>query len=218
MVFRPRVKEDLMKIGILGRKIGCTQLFDPESREVVPVTVIKVGPCLVLQKKSIEKDGYNAIQVGLIEQNKKKKVNKPMMGHLKKAGAGSASCIKEFRGEFPELTIGSHIDAENLEGVKEVDVIGTSKGKGFQGVVFRHGFRGGAATHGSMFHRAPGSIGASSFPSRVFKGTRMGGRMGGERVTTKNLKVVKIDKENKLLLVKGSVPGPRNGIVIVQGH
>ncbi len=207
-----------MKIGILGRKVGCTQLFDPESREVVPVTVIKVGPCLVLQKKSKEKDGYSALQIGLIEPEKKKKMSRPLMGHLKSSGAGSASCIKEIRGEFPDFAVGSHINADNFEGIKEVDVVGTSKGKGFQGVVVRHGFRGGAATHGSMFHRAPGSIGASSYPSRVFKGTKMGGRMGGERVTTTNLKVVKLDKENKLLLVKGSVPGPRNGIVMIKGH
>ncbi|MCX7829783.1 MAG: 50S ribosomal protein L3 [Acidobacteria bacterium] len=207
-----------MKIGILGRKLGCSQLFDPETREVVPVTVIKAGPCLVLQKKTKGKDGYDALQIGLIEPDKKKKVNKPLMGHLKASGAGSASFIREIRGEFPSLTVGSHISLENFEGVEKVNVIGTSKGKGFQGVVFRHGFRGGAATHGSMFHRAPGSIGASSYPSRVFKGTRMGGRMGGKRVTVANLKVVKIDTQNSLLLVKGAVPGPRNGLLVVSGQ
>lgn len=207
-----------MKMGILGRKVGCTQLFDPDTREVIPVTVIKAGPCLVLQKKTVEKDGYNALQIGLIEPNKKKKVNKPLLGHLKKAGAGSASFIREIKGEFPDLNVGSHITVENFEGVKSVDVIGTSKGKGFQGVVFRHGFGGGPATHGSMFHRAPGSIGASSFPSRVFKGTRMAGRMGGRRVTIKNLKLIKVDKENGLLVVKGSVPGARNGFLIITEH
>lgn len=207
-----------MKIGILGRKLGCSQLFNPENREVVPVTVIKAGPCLVLQKKTKEKDGYDALQIGLIEPEKKKRVNKPLMGQLKASGAGSASFIRELRGEFPFLTVGSHISLENFEEVVKVDVTGTSKGKGFQGVVFRHGFRGGAATHGSMFHRAPGSIGASSYPSRVFKGTRMGGRMGGKRITVKNLEVVKIDTKNSLLLVKGAVPGPRNGLLVVSGQ
>ena len=206
-----------MKIGILGRKLGCSQLFDPETREIVPVTVIKAGPCLVLQKKTKESDGYNALQIGLVEPEKKKKVNKPLQGHLKKSGAGSASFVREIRGEFPNITTGSHISLENFDGVKMVDVVGTSKGKGFQGVVVRHGFRGGAATHGSMFHRAPGSIGASSYPSRVFKGTKMGGRMGGARVTTKNIKVAKIDLENGLLLLNGSVPGPRNGLVVIHG-
>jgi len=211
------LEEALMKIGILGRKLGVNQLFDPESREVVPVTIIKAGPCLVLQKKSKEKDGYNALQLGLIETDRKKKVNKPLQGHLKASGAGSASYIREIRGEFPDLAVGSHVTLENFQDVKMVDVIGTSKGKGFQGVVVRHGFGGGVATHGSMFHRAPGSIGASSYPSRVFKGTKMGGRMGGVRVTTKNLKVSRIDAENGLILLKGSVPGPKNGFVIIHG-
>jgi len=211
------LEEVLMKIGILGRKLGVNQFFDPESREVVPVTIIKAGPCLVLQKKSKEKDGYNALQLGLIEADKKKKMSKPLQGHLKASGAGSASYIREIRGEFPDLTVGSHVTLENFQGVQMVDVVGTSKGKGFQGVVVRHGFGGGAATHGSMFHRAPGSIGASSYPSRVFKGTKMGGRMGGVRVTTKNLKVSKIDAENGLILLRGSVPGPRNGFVIIHG-
>lgn len=205
-----------MKIGILGRKLGMTQVFD-EARAAVPVTVIAVGPCVVLQKKSPEKDGYHAVQIGLVEKVGRSAVNKPAAGHLKKAGAASVRAIRELRGEFPELTVGQSLTAEALAGLTSVDVIGTSKGKGFQGVVVRHHFAGGRATHGSMFHRAPGSIGGSSDPSRVFKGTRMGGQMGSGRVTVKNLAVVRVDAENGTLLVKGAVPGPRGSLVLVHG-
>jgi large subunit ribosomal protein L3 len=205
-----------MKIGILGRKVGMTQVFD-ESRAVVPVTVIAAGPCVVLQKKTPDTDGYHAVQIGLVEKVGRKAVNQPMSGHLKKAGAASIRAVRELRGEFPSLNQGGSLTVEAFNDIQVVDVVGTSKGKGFQGVVVRHHFRGGRATHGSMFHRAPGSIGASSDPSRVFKGTRMAGQMGGGRVTVKNLKLVKVDPEQGLLLVRGAVPGPRGSLVVVHG-
>lgn len=205
-----------MKIGILGRKIGMTQLFD-ETRAVVPVTVIAAGPCVVLQKKTLDTDGYHAIQIGLVEKIGRGQVNKPLTGHLKKAGAGSIKAIRELRGEFPELSTGTPVTVEMFEGIQSVDVVGVSKGKGFQGVVTRHHFRGGRATHGSMFHRAPGSIGASSDPSRVFKGMKMAGQMGQGRVTVKNLKLVAVDKEKGLLLIRGAVPGARGGLIQIHG-
>ncbi|MEW5765796.1 MAG: 50S ribosomal protein L3 [Acidobacteriota bacterium] len=205
-----------MKIGILGRKVGMTQVFD-ETRAVVPVTVIQAGPCVVLQKKTPDTDGYHAIQIGLVEKVGRGAVNKPMAGHLKKYGTASVRAVRELRGEFPELAPGSPLTLEQFQGVSAVNVVGTSKGKGFQGVVVRHGFRGGRATHGSMFHRAPGSIGASSDPSRVFKGTKMAGQTGNGRVTVKNLQVVRVDAEKGLLLVRGAVPGPRGGLLLIHG-
>lgn len=205
-----------MKIGILGRKLGMTQIFD-ETRASVPVTVIAVGPCVILQKKSPETDGYHALQIGLVEKVGHRATNKPLAGHLKKAGTASVREIRELRGEFPDLSVGATIAADAFSGLQVVDVIGTSKGKGFQGVVKRHHFKGGRATHGSMFHRAPGSIGSSSYPSRVFKGMKMGGRTGHTRITVKNLALVRVDAENGTLLVKGAVPGPRGGLVFVHG-
>ena len=205
-----------MKIGILGRKLGMTQIFD-ETRAAVPVTVVQVGPCVVLQKKSPETDGYHALQIGLVEKVGRTAINKPLAGHLKKANAASVREIRELRGEFPDLSVGGTIAADAFTGLQVVDVIGTSKGKGFQGVVKRHHFKGGRATHGSMFHRAPGSIGSSSYPSRVFKGMKMGGRTGHGRVTVKNLSLVRVDAENGTLLIKGAVPGPRGGLVLVHG-
>lgn len=204
-----------MKIGILGRKVGMTQVFD-ETRAVVPVTVVQAGPCVVLQKKTPDTDGYHAIQIGLVEKLGKGALNKPLMGHLKRSGA-SVKSIRELRGEFPDLGTGTSITVDLFKGIEAVDVIGTSKGKGFQGVVVRHHFKGGRATHGSMFHRAPGSIGASSDPSRVFKGTRMAGQMGNGRVTVKNLRLVQVDPDNGLLLIRGAVPGPRGGLLLIQG-
>ena len=205
-----------MKIGILGRKVGMTQVFD-ETRAVVPVTVIQAGPCVVLQKKTPDTDGYHAVQIGLVEKVGRRAVTRPMAGHLKKFGAASVRAVRELRGEFPELNPGSPLTVEQFLGIEAVNVVGTSKGKVFQGVIVRHGFRGGRDTHGSMFHRAPGSIGASSDPSRVFKGTRMAGQMGNGRVTVKNLRVVKVDAEKGLLLVKGAVPGPKGGLLVIQG-
>jgi len=205
-----------MNIGMLGRKVGMTQVFRESDRKVVPVTVIGVGPCVVLQKKTPETDGYHAVQLGLVEKVGRKAVNKPMAGHLNKAGAASVRAIREFRGEFEDLVPGNTLTTEIFKDVKAVDIVGTSKGKGFQGVMKRHNFSGGRETHGSMSHRAPGSIGASSDPSRVFKGTRMAGKMGNARCTIKNLEVIKVDTEKNLILVKGGVPGGKGGLLLIQ--
>ena len=203
--------------GILGKKVGMTQVFG-DGGAMLPVTVIEVGPCLVVQRKTKESDGYEAVQVGLVENGKPaKNVKKPMLGVFKKAGVAPTKRVVEFKvDEGEEWKAGDEIRADIFAKGEFVDVVGTSKGKGFQGVVKRHGFAGGRATHGSMFHRAPGSIGASAFPSRVMKGMRMGGRMGGDQVTVKNLRVAKIDPENNLLYVRGAVPGGRNGVVYIR--
>ncbi len=206
-----------MKVGILGRKVGMTQIFRETDRQVVPVTVIQAGPCVVLQKKTPETDGYDAIQIGLVEKVGRTVVNRPMAGHLKKAGAASIRAIRELRGEYPDLVPGNTLTVDAFKDVKAVEVVGMSKGKGFQGVVKRHGFAGGRATHGSMSHRAPGSIGASSYPSRVFKGMRMAGQMGHTRTTVTNLDLVRVDSESGFLLVKGPVPGARGGLLIIHG-
>ena len=202
--------------GLLGRKIGMTQVFS-RAGEAIPLTVIELGPCVVTQVRSTDRDGYEAVQIGLVEA-KPTRENKPTQGHFKKAGVPATRVRREVRvasgGEAPkagdQISVG--IFAEN----DRVDVIGTSRGKGFQGVVRRHHFAGGRASHGSMFHRAPGSIGASSFPSRVVKGMRMAGHMGADRVTVRNLKVLKVDSENNLLLVEGAVPGGPNSIVVIR--
>jgi large subunit ribosomal protein L3 len=201
--------------GILGRKMGMTQIFVADGT-VIPVTVIQAGPCLVVQVKTTDNDGYAAVQIGLVE-DKPAKLNQPEAGHFKKAGVAPLRQLEEFRidsGE--ELKAGDEIKASMFAEKDYVDVVGTSKGKGFQGVMKRHGFRGGRGSHGSMFHRAPGSIGSSAYPSRVFKGMRMAGRMGGERVTTKNLQIVKIDAEQNLIYVRGAVPGPMSGYVAIR--
>jgi large subunit ribosomal protein L3 len=195
-----------------------TQVFAQDGT-VTPATVIKAGPCVVLQAKTAQADGYEAVQLAFVEE-KPAKVNKAIAGHYKKAGSVPPTRV---RGEVRLVKGGEGLKAGDqvlVGGVfkdgERVDVIGISRGKGFQGVVKRHNFRGGAATHGSMFHRAPGSIGASSFPSRVVKGMRAAGRMGGDRVTTRNLRVVQIDAENNLLVLKGAVPGAPGGYVIVR--
>ena len=201
--------------GILGRKVGMTQIY-VEDGTVIPVTVIKAGPCLVVQRKTADNDGYEAVQIGLVEE-KPAKPNQPQAGHFKKAGVAPVRKVEEFRldsGE--ELSAGDEIKASMFNEKDYVDVVGTSKGKGYQGVMKRHNFGGGRGSHGSMFHRAPGSIGSSAFPSRVFKGMRMAGRMGGERVTTKNLQIVKIDAEQNLIYVRGAVPGPKSGYVAIR--
>jgi large subunit ribosomal protein L3 len=201
--------------GILGRKLGMTQIF-VEDGTVIPVTVIKAGPCLVVQVKTAGNDGYEAVQIGLVEE-KPAKPNQPQAGHFKKAGVAPVRKVEEFRldsGE--ELSAGDEIKASMFNEKDWVDVVGTSKGKGYQGVMKRHNFAGGRGSHGSMFHRAPGSIGSSAYPSRVLKGMRMGGRMGGERVTTKNLQIVKIDAEQDLIYVRGAVPGPKSGYVAIR--
>ncbi len=206
-----------MSPGILGKKIGMTQVFGPDG-QVVPVTVLKAGPCVVVQRKTPTVDGYDAVQLGLMEYVKPNRINRPMKGHLKKAGVEGVRYCRELRlrpGD-DDLKAGDRVLVNEFKPKDRVDVIGISKGRGFAGLVKRHHFRGGDATHGSMFHRAPGSIGASSFPSRVFPGMRMAGHMGVQRVTVRNLEVVEVDEEDNLLLVKGAVPGPNGGYVVVR--
>jgi len=192
-----------------------TQIF-VEDGTVIPVTVIKAGPCLVVQRKTAGNDGYEAVQIGLVEE-KPAKPNQPLAGHFRKAGVAPVRQVEEFRldsGE--EIKAGDEIKASMFNEKDYVDIVGTSKGKGYQGVMKRHNFAGGRGSHGSMFHRAPGSIGSSAYPSRVFKGMRMAGRMGGERVTTKNLQIVKIDAEQNLIYVRGAVPGPKSGYLAIR--
>jgi len=199
--------------GLIGKKIGMTQTFDAEGN-VIPVTVIKAGPCTVIQKKTVDKDGYAAVQVGFVEEKGVRKPAKAALGHFRKAGVPPTRLLREMRGNA-EVKEGDQFLVDLFKAGDKVHVTGTSKGKGFQGVVTRHHFRGGGASHGSMFHRAPGSIGASSYPSRVMKGTRMGGHMGHTRITVRNLVVVEADKDNNLLLVRGAVPGPRGGYLLI---
>jgi large subunit ribosomal protein L3 len=206
-----------MLTGIIGRKVGMTQLFAKDGT-VSPGTVIKAGPCVVVQAKTAQHDGYEAVQLGLVEE-RPARVRKPLEGHYKKAGVPPTRVRREVRiakgAEAPKA--GDQILVNTVFNSGErVDVIGISRGKGFQGVIKRHNFRGGAATHGSMFHRAPGSIGASSYPSRVVKGMRAAGRMGGDRVTVRNLKIVSIDPENNLLVVYGAVPGAPGSYIVVR--
>ncbi len=205
-----------MVTGILGKKVGMTQLFRADGT-VEPVTVIKAGPCVVVQTKNSARDGYEAVQIGLVE-DRPARVAKPVGGHYKKAGVPPTRVRREVKvtaGGDP-VKPGDQVLVSLFADGDRVDVIGTSRGLGFQGVIKRHHFRGGAATHGSMFHRAPGSIGASSYPSRVIKGMRAAGRMGGDRVTTRNLRVAHVDAEHNLLLLRGAVPGARGGYVIVR--
>ena len=205
-----------MVTGLIGKKVGMTQLFQPDG-SVQPATVLKAGPCVVAQVKTVETDGYAAVQLGLVEARPSKE-NKPTQGHFKKAGVPPTRVRREVTlaaGGDP-LKAGDQVGVSIFADGERVDVIGTSRGKGFQGVVKRHHFAGGRASHGSMFHRAPGSIGASSFPSRVVKGMRMAGHMGDERRTVRNLKVLRVDAENNLLLVEGSVPGGPNSVVVIR--
>jgi large subunit ribosomal protein L3 len=206
-----------MLTGIIGRKVGMTQVFTKEGLSV-PGTVIKAGPCVVVQAKTAATDGYEAVQIGFVEE-KPAKVRKPLAGHYKKAGVPPTRVRREVQlakgAEAPKAGDQVLVNGVFADGDR-VDVIGISRGKGFQGVMRRHHFAGGAATHGSMFHRAPGSIGASSFPSRVVKGMRAAGRMGGDRVTTRNLKVVQIDTDNNLLVLRGAVPGAPGGYVVIR--
>jgi large subunit ribosomal protein L3 len=203
--------------GIIGKKIGMTQLF-LEDGTVEPATVLQAGPCVVVLAKSADRDGYEAVQLGLVSA-KKYKANKATVGHHKAANVPPTRVRREVKrakgGEQPKPGDSIVVGAVFNQG-ERVDVIGTSKGHGFQGVVKRHHFAGGAATHGSMFHRAPGSIGASSYPSRVIKGMRMGGHMGQDRVTVRNLKVLRIDVDNNLMVVRGAVPGANGGYVVIR--
>jgi large subunit ribosomal protein L3 len=202
--------------GILGRKVGMTQVFD-ENGTIVPVTLVEAGPCYVTQKKTVETDGYNAIQLGFGDVPAKR-LNKPANGHLKKAQAPSVKYLREFQVDDPGgYAEGQQIDVSVFNVGDKVDVTGTSKGKGFAGVVKRHHFRGGPKTHGQSDRwRAPGSAGAGSTPGRVFKGMRMAGRMGNERVTVQNLRVALVDPDKNLLGIKGAVPGGKNGLLIIR--
>jgi len=203
-----------MSKGLLGIKVGMTQVFS-DNGEVVPVTVIAAGPCQVLQKKTVETDGYNAIQVGF-QPRKEHRVNKPAKGHFAKAGTQPYRYIREFRVEDPDAyEVGQEIDVELFAEGEKVDVVGTTKGHGFQGMIKRHAGRRGPDTHGSDYHRRTGSLAAKG-PARVFKGRKLPGHMGVDRVTVQNLEVVRADKERNLLLVKGGVPGPRKGLLIIK--
>ena len=205
-----------MVTGIIGKKVGMTQIFDADGT-VHPATVIKAGPCVVVQAKTASTDGYESVQLGLVEDTPAK-VGKPLAGHYKKANVPPTRVRREVNlaAGGDGVKAGDPVLVSIFANGERVDVIGTGRGKGFQGVMKRHHFGGGAATHGSMFHRAPGSIGASSFPSRVIKGMRAAGRMGGGRVTIHNLKVLRVDAENHLLIVEGGVPGAPTGYVLVR--
>tara|TARA_B110000003_G_scaffold7602_1_gene7824 strand:+ start:37368 stop:37985 length:618 start_codon:yes stop_codon:yes gene_type:complete len=202
--------------GIIGKKVGMTSIYDVNGKNI-PCTVIEAGPCVVTQVKTTETDGYNALQLGFGDQ-KEYRMNKPQMGHFKKSGSTPKKKIVEFRDFVGEHALGSTVSVDIFQEGEFVDVAGTSKGKGFQGVVKRHGFRGvGDATHGQHNRlRAPGSIGAASYPARVFKGMRMAGQMGNERVKVTNLQVMKVFPEKNILVVKGAIPGAKNSYVIVE--
>lgn len=203
------------KLGMLGKKVGMTRVYSEEGNAIA-VTAIETGPCVVLQKKSVENDGYNAIQVGFANK-RDARVNKPMTGHVKAAGKGGFYHIKEFRvDDLASYELGQEILVSDLFKVGDlVDVSGISKGRGFQGVVKRHGFKGGRDTHGSMFHRAPGSIGCSAYPSRVIKGKKLPGRMGNALITKKSVMVIDVRPESNVLLVKGCLPGAVSAVVQV---
>jgi len=208
-----------MGIGLLGKKLGMTQVFD-ENGNIIPVTVIQAGPCLVIQKKTEKTDGYNAIQFGFDEIKKVKNVNKPMIGHFKKANIAPLKFIKEFRVTEKELEsteIGSQISVDIFQPGEYVDITGTSKGKGFAGVVKRHGFKGSPASRGTHeYFRHGGSIGQNMTPGRTMKGKKMPGHMGNEKVTVQNLKVIEVRGDTNILMIKGAIPGPTNGYVIVK--
>ncbi|ADU65088.1 50S ribosomal protein L3 [Desulfurispirillum indicum] len=198
---------------LIGKKIGMTQIFC-EDGTVIPVTVVEAGPCTVVQVKTVDSDGYAAVQVGFEEALKEKRVSKPLKGHFAKSGVAPQRHLKEFRVEDPAgFSVGQQLTAEVFAAGDKIDVTGTSKGKGFQGVIKRHGFGGGRATHGSTFHRAPGSIGMCATPSRTFKNKKMPGRMGGKTTTVQCLEVVKVMADQNLLLVKGAIPGSKGGII-----
>ena len=201
--------------GILGRKLGMTQVFDQESGRVTPVTVIEAGPCPVVQIRTEAADGYSAVQLAF-EPVAERKISKGELGHLKTAGLDAHRHLAEFRGEST-LAVGESVTVESFQPGDKVKVAGISIGKGFQGTIKRHNFKRGPVSHGSHNVRAPGSIGASATPSRVFKGTKMSGRMGGKRSTQLGLVIHEIDAERNLLLVKGSIPGPRKGLVEIHG-
>jgi large subunit ribosomal protein L3 len=208
--------------GILGKKVGMTQLFDSKG-DVRPATVLQAGPCVITQHKTNTKDGYDSAQIGLVEFVKEKKLTKPMRGHFAKHNLPPVKFLREVAIEVEApgedatdgaVKVGDRVLVDIFEGEKFVDIVGVSKGRGFQGVVKRHHFAGGAKSHGSMF-QIPGSIGSSAFPSRVFKGMRMSGHLGDARVTTRNLRILGVDKDENLLVVEGSVPGANGGYIII---
>ena len=199
--------------GILGKKVGMTQIFDDDGR-VVPVTIVEAGPCVVIQRRSTDRDGYEAVQLGFVERTPRRNAPKPMQGHFAKAGVPPTRVLAEVPVDSAdESKPGDAVLADIFDVDDKVHVVGRSKGRGFQGVVKRYGFGGGKATHGSMHHRAPGSIGRSASPSRVFPGQKMPGHMGNKRVTVKNARIVKVDADRNLLFIKGGVPGSRNSYV-----
>ena len=200
--------------GMIGKKLGMTQVFT-ESGQVIPVSVVQAGPCRVVQLRTPEKNGYSAIQLSY-QEVKEGKLSKPGAGHFRKAGTPPSRYLREFRGDLQDVEVGQVITADIFRKGEKVDVAGVSKGKGFAGVMKRHHFSGGPATHGSMFHRTPGSIGSSSYPSRVWKNQRMAGQMGNERVTVKNLEVVEVKVDQNLLLIRGAVPGSPGTLLIIK--
>lgn len=200
--------------GIIGEKLGMTQIYLPNG-EVAPITVVEAGPCKVVQKKTEANDGYSAVQLSFKEINEKR-AKKPINGHFKKAGTAPCRHLREFEGDIDTLNVGNEVNVDIFKIGEKVDVTGVSKGKGFAGVIKRHHFAGGPATHGSMFHRAPGSIGSSSWPSRVRKNKRLPGHMGAERITVQGLEIVDIKKDNNLLFIKGAVPGSPGGLLIIK--
>ena len=205
--------------GLIGKKVGMTQIIQDDGT-VVPVTVVQAGPCVVVQKKTMDKDGYESVQLGLVEFIKPKRVTKGMNGHFKKAGTAPVRILREMRlsgdGGEDSPKAGDKVLCDIFTAQERVHVIGTSKGRGFAGLIKRHHFRGGRASHGSMFHRAPGSIGASAFPSRVIKGMRMAGHLGNDRVTVRNMRVERVDEANNLLYLRGAVPGPSGGYIVLE--
>ncbi len=204
-----------MKKAILGKKLGMTQIF-AEDGTLIPVTVIEAGPCSVVQKKTVEIDGYSAVQVGFVDK-KEKKANKPEKGHFAKAGVSVKRYVKEFKLDgAADMNVGDEIKVDAFENGEMIDVTGTSKGHGYAGTIKRWGTHRGPMTHGSHYHRGPGSLGACSSPSRVFKGKKLPGHYGVETVTIQNLDLVKVDTERNLLLVKGSVPGPKGGLLVIK--
>ncbi len=204
-----------MPLGLLGKKLGMTQVFD-EKGAVIPVTLIEAGPCPVVCKRTVEDDGYAAVQIGY-DAKPERKVNKPEAGHYAKAGVAPVRFVREIRGdETAELEVGQNLSVEIFEEGEKVSISGTSKGRGFAGVLKRHNSHPGPNSHGSMYHNGPGSMGGASDPSRVFKGKKLPGHYGSERVTVKNLKIVKADAARNLLLIKGSVPGANGGYVIIR--
>ena len=204
-----------MKKGLIGKKVGMTQIFD-EKGMIIPVTVIEAGPCVVAQVKTVETDGYNAVQLGFGDI-KDKHINKPEAGHFAKAKLANKKHLREFRlDDVQNVKVGDEVKADTFEQGEKVDVQGISKGKGFQGVIKRHGQHRGPMGHGSMYHRRPGSMGSTSTPGRVFKGKKLPGHMGVQKITIQNLEIIKVDMDKNVLLVKGSVPGPKGAILKIK--